>query len=187
MSFLTRALIPGLHLLVFPEADNFTKDADNLTVSATPASRTAKPGSQDSGWIDIGVIEEGDIQVEASDIEIFAPKPGKLVLWDELTTKEKLTGSATLKEVSPYALEVLFRSARLTAASTQFNSLSGGKKRGWLQVQVYDDQDDQILVKNIWASLKIAGAVPLGGAKLMELKLEFKQLYSTLNTSTLVS
>src|SRR5437867_13369495 len=120
----------------------FFRDGDAYTVpGAGTASRTAKPGATDPQWIYLGIIEEASDQLEDNEIEVYAPSPGRLRLWDIINTKDKLGFKFTTSELGPLALETLYRTLPLTSASTQFNPLEGNTKKGWLKLQRYDQGD----------------------------------------------
>jgi hypothetical protein len=106
-------------------------------------------------------------------------------LWEVITTKDELMIKFSAAELSAFAIEALFRTLALTAASTQFNPLEGKTKKGWLKFQSYDNSDAQILVLDVFCILKITGDVPFGGGDLAKCQFEASIIHSTLNTGTL--
>lgn len=179
MSLTKNPYVLGSHGFFFREGDAYT------VPGAGNAGRNSKPGAADTGWIDLGVIEEAtDSPVESEKIEIFAPTPGVNRLYDVLETKRKRKGKIKCKELSPLALQVLYRTANLSEASTQFNTLEGALVKGWLKRQIYDQNDAQRLVEDLWVMLEVASDVNVGGG-LCEVEFEYTVLHSTLNTGTL--
>jgi hypothetical protein len=175
----------GTHVLFFPETNTFTKDVTNSTVSATPASRTAKPGSSDTGWIDIGVID-GDFKLKPAsgqEVKIMKPSPGRLRLYDVLQLKEEVSFSFTLSEINQLAMEIMYKGA--LGMTGQFTPLEGSEKRGWIKLEQYDQADAQFLIGDFWAILNVTGDVDFGGGDIVKPAFEAKMLFSTLNTFTL--
>lgn len=178
MSFAQRSIIPGTHLLLFPESKTFT-----IPIAGT-AGRSSKPGATDAGWLDCGPIEDGEVEYQSEEIKIFAPTPGRSRLYNKLETKQEIMISATCKEMQAYIWELLFRSLALTSSSTQFNPMAGVEKNAWVKLQVYDQTDTIALTLDVWCSIKLKGALKMSGS-LIEPVVEGSVLYSTLNTGTL--
>lgn len=179
MGLALASYILGSHAFFFREGDPYTVPA------AGTAGRNAKPGATDPAWIDLGVIEEASDSLESTEIEIYAPTPGRLRLYDSIETKDKLTLKFTTSELSAFAIETLYRTLALTSASAQFNPLEGKPKKGWLKCQRYDQTDAQRIVLDTFVRLKVAGDVNMGGGELVKVPFEAVVLHSTLNTGTL--
>lgn len=184
---LTKAgYILGANAVFFREGDTFTKDIANQTVTATAASAAARPGTEDAGWIDLGIIEDADVTSEATDVERWGCKPGKLHLLDVVEVKSKLKVKLTTNEAGALAAEHLFRtSAELGGATDDFIPLSGGTKRGWLQVQMYDETNTLRVMFVGWVRLKVTGGLKAGGSDFVKPTWEADLLYSTLNAGTI--
>lgn len=177
---LTQApFVLGSHAFFFREGDAFTLP------SAGTAGRTAKPGATDTGWIDLGIIEEQNTERESEDITVFAPTPGRLRKYDIIEVKDAMKVTFTGAELGPVAIEILYKTLALTSASTQFNPLEGQTKKGWLKIQQYDQNDAQRLVLDVFGRLKVTGGIKAGGGELAKVQYEFEVLHSTLNTGTL--
>src|SRR5689334_8878081 len=114
MGLTQRSIILGSHLFAFMEGKTFT------IPGAGTASRTSKPGAADTGWVDLGVIEEAELSRSSEEIKIFGPFPGRLRLHDKIETKDELMIKFTTKELGPLAFEVLLKTLALTSSSTQF-------------------------------------------------------------------
>ena len=186
MPLATAPKILGTHAFFFLDGKSATKDVTNATVAAFPASRTAKPGSTDTGWFGLGVIEDSsDSPVQSEKIDIFAPTPGVLRLYDVLETKRRSKGSFKCKELSALAIQVMYRTLALTPASTQFNRLEGAVVKGWLKIQRYDQADAIAVAEDLYVMLEVKGDMQMGGGGLVEVEFEYDVLHSTLNTSTL--
>lgn len=169
------------HVFIFPEGDSVTVPA-----ATGPASKTNKPGAADPLWIDTGVVSDSDIEPSiGNEIEIWGGTPGKVALIDAIEVKPKLTIKWTSEQITPYHVELLFRSLRLTTSSTQFNPLEGKTKKAWGKFQFYDQDDVLRLTLDVWGRLKITGGVKMGGGELMKPSFEFLVLHSLLNTAAL--
>lgn len=169
----------GTHALFFRDGDAYT------VPGAGTAGRNAKPGASDPAWINVGIISESSDQRETTELEVHAPSPGLKRLYDVVEVLDKLTIKFTVDEVSPLAMEVLYRSLPLTAASTQFNPLEGKTKKGWLKLQRYDQNDVAVLIADLFVHLKVASEVNFGGSELAKIPFEAKVLHSIYNTCTL--
>lgn len=176
MALTLAALVLGSHLYGFRDGSAFT------VPGAGTAGRTAKPGATDPAWVDLGIVEDSDANRESEEIVINAPSPGRMREYDVIEGLDKLLLTATTKECSPLALEVLFKTAVLTGASTQFNPLAGTTKKGWIKGTFYDSDDVLRLTGDLFCHWKLTAAVPMGGGKLVECKWQFRVLHSTLNT-----
>lgn len=163
----------------------FFRDGAAFTVpSAGTASRTAKPGAADTSWIDLGILRDASIQHARNEVDIFAPSPGAMRLFDVLETKRQLSVNITAEEMSPLAFELLFGTLALTTASTQYNPLEGASKKGWLKIQQYDQADALFNTVDLYVHLKVSGDVAFGDS-VVAVTFEGRVLHSTLNTGSL--
>ena len=147
--------------------------------------RESKPDASDTGWIDLGVIEDAEDNLTDTEIEVYKASPGRLRLYDVINVKDKLTIKVTCKELSPLAVQTLYRCQPLTPTSTQFNPLGGKSVKGWLKIQRYDQNDQQRMIMDVYVRLKVSSAVKFGGDALAETEFEALVLQSTQNTATL--
>jgi hypothetical protein len=174
----------GSHALFFPVGNTFTKDVNNATVSATPASSTAKPGSTDTGWLDFGAIEDFKVKpVTGQEVKIFAPNPGQLRLKKKLILKRETGFSFTAQELSATVMEILFGGAK--GMSTQFTPLEGVEKEGWFKWQGYDESDTILVSGETWCCITPSGDADFGGADIVKVQFDVATLFSTLNTFTI--
>lgn len=163
----------------------FFRDGAAFTVpSAGTASRTAKPGAADTSWIDLGILRDLSVQHARNEVDIFAPAPGAMRLFDVLETKRQLSVNITAEEMSPLAFELLFGTLALTNASTQYNPLEGATKKGWLKVQQYDQTDALFNTVDLYVQMKVSGDVAFGDS-VVAVTFECRVLHSTLNTGSL--
>lgn len=174
----TGPVIAGNHLYWFAEGVAYTSP------SSGTCGRESKPGAADTGWIYLGVVADISLSNASEDKEIFKPTPGIKRRYDVVQTKRSITIKANLEELGPTAFELIFGTLRLTSASTQYNPLEGGVKRGWLKLQQYDQSDTIINTVDMFSFAKISGDVSFGD-DLVKPQLEFSILHSTLNTGTL--
>lgn len=174
----------GSHAYFFPSTNTFTKDVTNGTVSATPATSSAKPGSTDTGWLDLGAIEDFKVKpASGQEVKIFAPTPGRLRLKKKLILKDETGFSFTCLELSVTTMEILFKG--LLGMSTQFTPLEGAEKEGWFKWQGYDHTDTIRISGETWCIITPSGDADFGGGDIVKVSLEVSTLFSTLNTFTL--
>jgi hypothetical protein len=174
----TDRIILGSHAFFFRDGSAYT------VPGAGTASRTAKPGAADTGWIDLGILNEVTVQHQREEREIFAPTPGVLRLYDVKETKRQLLINLQTMDMSPLAFELMWGTLALTNASTQFNPLEGATKKGWLKLQQYGDNDALFVTVDVFVQLKISGEVTIGD-NIVSAEYEARVLHSTLNTGTL--
>ena len=114
---------------------------------------------------------------------IFKPSPGRLRKYDVLETKDDLQITLRAEELSPLAIQALFRTAALDADSTTYKPLEGQTIKGWLQVKQYDQNDALLNTLEVFAHLKV-GAVTFGD-DVARVEFTGSVLDSTLNTGAL--
>lgn len=154
--------------------------------SAQTCGRTNKPVADDAAWIDLGVINNARDQHEAGDsLDVFAPMPGALHLYDRKRTKGTWKIMFQTKELSALVIQALYRTLALTSSSTQFNPGEGTVIQGWLKLQRYDETNTQRMLMDVWCELVLTSEVNFGGEQLAEADWEATVLFSTLNTGTL--
>lgn len=155
--------------------------------SAGTVSATAFPDEDETAaWIDLGVVEDGEIVSESTDVEQWAPSPGRLQLKNIHQVKGKLTFKLTTNEMGPLAAQALFQTAaELSDSITQFNPLSGATLRGVMQLEAYDHDNTLRLVLRCWGRLKVTGGVKATGGDLVKPQFEFLVLYSTENVGSI--
>jgi len=165
----------------FREGDPYTKPTSGI------CGQNAKPDGDDPAYIDLGPIEDGELEFSGgTDYEIWRPSPGRLLLWDVITTKEKWTLRFTALEMSPLAIEALFRAgSNLSGLSGQFNPMAGSIRKGWLHAQLYDQDDNLVLTFDNWCRLKCTGGFRLG--EIVKPTFEALMLYSQHNTALIGS
>ena len=173
-----KARVLGSHLFFFREGDAYT------VPGAGTCGAESKPDANDPDYINLGPIEDWEDDVSGgSDLEIWRPSPGNLVLKDIIEIKAKMMVKATTGEMSALAIESFYRSATNIASLTgQFNPLSGTLKKGWLHGQRYDHENNLVFTFDLWGRLKVSGGMKSGG-ELVRPQFEFAVLYSSLNTA----
>jgi hypothetical protein len=170
----------GSHAFFFPDGATWTASGGGTS------SRTAKPPAADAAWINLGIVVGAtESPIESEKIDIFAPTPGVLRKYDVVETKRQRKGKLKVKELSPLALQILYRTLALTESSTQYNTLEGKLVKGWLKVQRYDQNDSIRITEDLFVVLEVVSDVEMGGDGLAEVEFEYDVLHSTLNTGTL--
>jgi len=86
------------------------RDGDAITVPAAGVSgRGVKAGGADPLWLDLGVLSDVGVTPSQEEREVYAPQPGKLVLYDVIPTKHKREIKLALMQMSPIVWENPFR------------------------------------------------------------------------------
>lgn len=176
-----RTLI-GAHGFFFPDGAAFT------VPSSGTASRTAKPGSADAAWFDVGVSDWAfapNNKVE----DFMAPSPGARVLYDRITTSKGLKLKGKWMEMSNLVYQMLLGTLTLPNSPTaggQYNPLEGDPVvRGWLQIQQYNQANTLVNTMDVFVAMTIPGDIAFDD-KLVDVQVEADVLFSTLNTGTIV-
>lgn len=169
----TSASILGAHVW-------FARDGE--TCDTGTVAKTLLPGETDDVWIYMGVLKDVQVEGSADAVEVWKPCPGKLVLDDIIETKPRIKLTMTLQEFGPKAVEMVYRSAALTEASTEFTPLATATGiKGWIKTQIYDQDDTQRVITDTWVYLSAKGALKADGTALAELQVEAQVLQSALN------
>lgn len=182
MSLIQKARVLSGNIRFFREGDQFTLPSPGT------CAVDAKPAGDDPGYIDFGPIDDGELDVSGgTDHEIWRPSPGRLILYDVITVKEKFTLKFTAGEISPLAIEAFLRSNNnLSSLSGQFNQMAGTVRKGWIHAQLYDHENDLFLTFDNWCRLKCTGGFKLG-SDIVKPTFEALMLYSLYNTSQIGS
>lgn len=169
-------MILGAHLWFARSGESFTLPSPGTV------SRSSLPGPTDTVWAYLGVIKELGTEGSAEEVEVWKPSPGNLRLDDVIHTKPQIKYTFTVADLGPSGVEFVFRTAKLTEASTEFTPLAvtGGIK-GWLKAQMYDQSDAQRIITDNWVILKPTGPLKADGTTLAEVQFEARLLYSALN------
>ena len=167
----------------------FFKDGGAFTVpDAGTAGRAAKPGAADPLWFDLGISDwkkSPNNKIE----DFMAPSPGMRQLYDRITTARGLTCKGKIMELSNVIFRMLLgldAAFPMTGAGGQYNPLEGDPVvRGWLQLQQYDETNTLFNTVDYFVAMEIPGDVEFGD-KPVDVDVEARVLFSTLNTGTLV-
>src|SRR5689334_5436137 len=130
-------MLVGTHMWFFREGDAFVKPAPGLCAAETDlgGAGNGKPGITpdfDAGWIDVGTVEACELTATQTDHKLWKPSPGRLVLKDLIETQQEMTGKITVNDVSPLAVETMFRTnTKLGGAQKQFVPLGAVSRKGW--------------------------------------------------------
>lgn len=177
----TKRVTIGAQAFFFREGLAYTVPA------AGTASRTAKPGAADTGWLNCGV-SDWTFQNTGTTEDFKAPAPGARVLWDKIVTSKGLKVKGKLMEMQNLVWQVLLSSETLPASPTaggQFNPLEGDPiVRGWLQLQLYGQDNVLINTLDLYVAMTIPGDVSFGD-KPVDVDVECDVLFSTKNTGNL--
>jgi hypothetical protein len=180
-----QSILVGNHLFFAREGD---------TIDTVVVSRTAKPdNAPTTNWTSIGLVSSASVEQTRSDIEIFRPSPGRMVLHDVLESKQDLSISCTVEEASPLMWELLFGSLEIdpTAATNPgaFVPLARtGKVKGWFKFQQYNQADQLVSVVDIYGYAEIDGAVEFGDqSAVVSFSLKIRRLKSDLESGQLTN
>lgn len=174
-------IVVGSHAFFFPAGSAFTLPANGVS------SRTAKPGSTDTGWINLGV-SEWTKQNTGTTADIKAPAPGIRVLWKKVPTSRGLKLKGKLKEMQNLVWKLLLSTAPLPQspdAGGQYNPMGGDPLvEGWLQIQQYNQYNQLVNTMDVFVAMTLPGDVSFGEAPL-EVDVECDCYWSALNTGSL--
>jgi hypothetical protein len=173
-----KARVIGNKIRIFREGDAF------ILPSAGTAGQESKPGSGDTGWLDVGDVLEFGANPQRETREVWGPAPGQLKLKDIIETKRRLTLTFTLQDLSPFAYELLFGTAKLDETATTYTPLSAGEKRAWVEIKQRDNTDALVNTLTVFALLKASGEVKFND-QLATVPVEAEVLYSSVATGTL--
>lgn len=177
----TARTVIGAHGFFFPNGVAYTLP------SAGTASRTAKPGATDTGWIDVGQAD-WSLQNTGKTEDFMAPSPGARQLYDKVVVSKGLKLKGKLMELSNLVYQVLLSTAALPTSPTaggQYNPLEGDPiVRGWLKLQQYNQANVLINTLDVFVAMTIPGDIAFGD-KPVDVDVEADVLFSTLNTGTL--
>lgn len=177
----------GSQGLFFREGVTFTVDHLGATVSATPATKYAKPGAaQLTGWENLGVIEVADDKVTVSDpTKVMGPTPGKFRVVNVIGGAAERVIALTLVEPGPAALQANYMSSALTTGSGTIDVMAKDILKGWLKLQSYDEKDHGWLHHDVFVALVPTGSVKKDGKEIVKLTFDAIVIHSPLNqTST---
>jgi len=178
MALTTGARIIGNHVWFFREGDSYTVPAPGT------CGRESKPGADDTGWIDVGLVSDLKVQPQREVHERWIPSPGQKRLYEVLESKKRIKVTFTVDDLSPFAIENLFGTLALNEQSEQYNPLEGSVKNGWLKIQQYDHNDQLVNVVDLWVHLTINAETDFGDAP-VSFTFEADVLHSSLNTGSL--
>lgn len=179
-----KSIILGSHCYFAREGD----EIDEITVG--PES---KPDNDPvSNWTSLGIVGDFTVDPQMSEIIIKRPAPGQMVDADVIETNRQGIYGLMLKQASELAWELLFGAKPINqAAETNPGAYAPLSRttavKGWFKFQQYDQNNTLINVTDVWAHVKIDGAVTFAEAQTEEIRFQFRlrQLYSSLNSGVL--
>ena len=182
MSLILGSYALGKHVFFYRDGDVITTPAAGSAAGAS--SRTNKPDATDPLFIDLGAIADWSDEIKSlGDEKIMVPSPGRMQLKDIIEKGAEATFKLTTEEIQALAFEVFYRtSAKLTSAGGQFNPLSAPPRKGWLHVELYDQNNAFVMSLDVYGLLRITGGMASKEGAVVKPAWEFNVLYSTLNT-----
>jgi len=146
-----------------------------------------KPDANDASWVTIGRIEQWDSSMKTDEMQdVYDSSTGLLNLADSIPTKQAMMLKFTTNVVTGLAIGLFFRTQNeLTAASGQFNPLTGVSPRAWLKMQNYDHNGVLVLSADFWVRLVLSGGIKGGNGELVKPEFTAHVLKNTLNTMML--
>lgn len=185
---ITRAQALGSHAYFAAEGTAFANNSNGGgpgTVDVNDA-----PASNDPAFIPIGTTEVWDDKPKSSDKKVYTPAPAVLVPKRVVTVSQEMMYTFTTNELSPLGLQLFYRATQtLVQASNFFNPLSGKPLHGFLLLQRFSTEGDQVnpyWVALLWVFLKCTGGVQGGDNKIIEPTFEGDQMYSPLNAISML-
>jgi hypothetical protein len=153
--------------------------------SSGTVSATAKPDGADSIWDTwfMPNCEEFTVETTGEEVKIMGGQQGGLVLKDHLQLSQETKITFKGNELSALAVQALFGTDVLTAASTQGNPTEGKRLiKGWLRCQAYDGDHVNRLTGVLYGSLKVVSADPWSGKNVARCAFEFNLIRAAGNT-----
>lgn len=170
-------LILGSHLFFAREGDLI--DAVTVAVDAKP---DAVP---EANWQKFGTIEQFEPQNSQTFIERRAPSPGRYRTRKKIPIAQKLMLNFSIQEWDQITLaELLFNANKPMAGVFVPNSRVDGV-RGWFKIQCYDQNDQTIVVMDVWGECTISSYQFKEGLDPYTLKVEVLQ--SDLNQGSITN
>jgi hypothetical protein len=175
-------IVIGAAAFFFPAGNAFT------VPSAGTASRTAKPGAADTGWINLGEAD-WTLTPDNKSTPFYARSSGKQMLYDKITTQVGLKLKGKLMEMQNLSFQMLLGTLALPVSPTaggQFNPGEGDPiVRGWLQLQQRNAAQALVCTYDLFVAMNIPGDVKFEEGP-VDIDVEAELLASTLNTGSLV-
>jgi len=165
-----RPIIAGSHIFFAREGE---------TIDGVTVSRTEKPDADpEENWTNLGVVESINASRTNNPVEFFRPSPGRKVLHDVIPTRQKLTHTVTMQEVSPLLLEIFYGSEEIDiGGGGNFEPLGvGAFVKGWFKIQHYDHLDQPFVFLDIFAAAMIDSFDAGDGSGAINFALTLEQL-----------
>jgi hypothetical protein len=178
-------MIIGSHLLLARDGAAATNGAiDGAGGAAVVVAYNLKPDtSMPANWMDIGSIEDCNIDPKATEDEIMAPTPGAYRRVDILTSMAKLDLSFTVQDTSELFFEMLMQAGGGPIEADYAPMTATGRVKGWWKTQQYDQGDAVRNVFDVWAICNVK-ATKMDN-KRIKAQFEVKALFNALNTGVL--
>ena len=183
MPLLTQSALIGSHGYFWEDGQPFTLPAPGTTGRESHADAT------DPGWASryLGIV--GTVRIQSArgeGVEVWAPSPGRLRLYDVIPSKSDIILTFTLQQLTPLCFQLLFGTSSLDQTSTQWNPTEGpGRPKGWVKFQAYNHDNVLVTVADLYSSVAIPEDVTFDPAALTEVTIEARVLTSSLNTGSL--
>lgn len=182
---ITRAQALGLHAYFAAEGSAYAKDWLG-NVGAGVVDNSHAPDSNDAAFIPVGTIQDWEHKATAKTTKTKAPNPSILATNRVVTTDQELSYNFTTNEVTPLALATFYRTGvALVQASTQFVPLGGKPPHGFLLLEGFSTEGDQVnpyLNFLVWVFFEVASGVDGGDNKILLPKFQCEQCISPINT-----
>jgi hypothetical protein len=151
---------------------------DSITVSAT-----AKPDADPiANWRSLGVIEENDINVAyEGETKHYAPTPGGYKHRRSTYESVEVSGALICQDMDEFILSLAMGAKQADAEGDYVPGSQAEAQRGWLKLQHYAAEDDQLVnLMDVWCEFKVGGGIKFSKA-VTKPSLEFMVLNSSLN------
>jgi hypothetical protein len=162
-----------------------TDTAGTITQTGT-ASRTVRPTSIDANWYDLGIIADLAFDRKQSAVQIFAPNPGRVELYDVIETKLINGIKWTTLELSGKVIEIVMASDVITSDTGSYTPGAKLTKKAWVEVIQYDHGDVLVNTVYLYCYIVVTGDLKAGD-KEVDASWEAQKLVSTLNSGLLAA
>jgi hypothetical protein len=182
-----KSYIVGNQVYFVRENDTFVTGA--FAGMASPTSRNSRPAASDPAWFNLCVLDNNNLDIEQKREmrEVYAATPGQIRRYDAITTKRAIDYKMVAADLQPFMFELIFGTANLAyaTANQNYNPLAGVEKRGWLQIEQYDQTDTLVNTTVQWVNLVAEGGTKFGD-EIVRVNMTAMGLHSIYNQGTLV-
>ena len=141
-----------------------------------------KPTDSPGNWNWFSTVENSSLEVKRTEEDVMAPSPGRYRRIDRLVSQSVTDITTVTQEVNELVLESLLESGVLTDGTAFEPNSELGQVRGWWQFKKYDQEDNLILLLELYGIMTVK--VLKAENKQYKPSLDLAILYNPLATGT---